>query len=291
MAETNPNEIAVYPTMVVGLGGTGCKIAKRLKRTLNAEGVAALNIKFVGIDTDLAESSARNEAELPLDRFITIGGQPVHFDPNDRSNEPLLSWLPTDDSGKMLVGASNLGAGQGAGGHRLMGRFAYNYFAPNQFINLQQTIDQLLDLGVNPLAQQWEGIQFKYLPGMAVYVIGSLVGGTGSGIFLDTLATLHHLTGRALADRTRFFSGLFLLPSVFDYRAIGSQSYDHSATAYACLKDLDLLLERDDPDLHSFWFYNEPRPYTPTQRLLDSCYLVDRYSGSGALMTDEDVYD
>jgi hypothetical protein len=291
MSEIQANDVAVYPTMVVGLGGTGCKIAKRLKRTLHAEGAATLNIKFVGVDTDLAERTARSEAEMPLDRFISIGGQPIHFDPHDRVNAPMLHWLPTDDAGNLLVSETNLGAGQGAGGHRLVGRFAYNYFAPDQFINLQQTIDQLLDLGNNPLVTQWEGVRFKYLPGLAVYVIGSLAGGTGSGVFIDVLATLHRLTERALADRKRFFTGIFLLPSVFDYRAIGSQSYDHCATAYACLHDLDILLSRDDPELHTFWYYNDPKPYVLSQRLLDSCYLVDRYSGSGALMRDEDVYD
>ncbi|HLV81596.1 MAG TPA: tubulin-like doman-containing protein, partial [Chthonomonadaceae bacterium] len=85
--------------------------------------------------------------------------------------------------------------------------------------------------------------------------------------------------------------GMFLLPSVFDYRAIGSQSFTHSATAYASLKDLDNLLSRDDPALRSFWYYNDPQPYVLESRLLDSCFLIDRYAGSGALMRDEDVYD
>ena len=288
---TEEGTISVYPTMIVGLGGTGCKIAKRLKRTLNAEGESAMNIRFVGIDTDLVENSARSEAELPLDRFITIGGQPVHFDAKDHNNRPMLHWLPTDDTGQLLVGTADLGAGQGAGGHRLVGRFAYNYFAPDQFVNLQQTMDQLLDLGNNPLEHHWAGTPFKYIPGLAIYVVGSLVGGTGSGSFVDALVTLHTLAEKALMDRKRLFTGVFLLPDVFDYCAIGSQSYDHMATAYSCLKDLDLLLTTDDPELRTFWYYNQPEPTLLKERLLDTCYLVDRYSGSGALLRADDVYD
>ena len=99
------------------------------------------------------------------------------------------------------------------------------------------------------------------------------------------------LTDRVLTDRKRFFNGYFLLPSVFQYRAIGSQPLDHQATAYACLKDVDLLLSAADPALLQFSYYNESRPYALQQPLLDSCYLIDRYSGCGALLRDEDVYD
>lgn len=287
MPDTQTEEIAVYPTLVVGVGGTGCKIAKRLKRTLQAEGRSALNIKFIGMDTDIAEVNAHNEAESPLDRFFALGGKPIHFDPKDHTNASLMSWLPTNEKGNLLVDAGRLGAGQGAGGHRLVGRFAFNYFMPDQLLSLQQTIDQLLNLGNNPL----DNPQYRYLPGLAVYVVGSFVGGTGSGCFLDALATLHMLTERTLADRERFFSGYFLLPSVFQYRAIGSQPLDHQATAYSCIKDTDLLLSTDDAELLRFSYYNESRPYELKRRLLDSCYLVDRYSGCGALLRDEDVYD
>ena len=110
--------------------------------------------------------------EAPLDRFFALGGKPVHFDPQDRTNAPLLSWLPTSETGDLLVGAGSLGAGQGAGGHRLVGRFGYNYFMPDQFLSLQQTLDQLLNLGNNPLDNR----QYRYLPGLAVYLVGSFVG-------------------------------------------------------------------------------------------------------------------
>lgn len=283
--------ISVYPTLVVGVGGTGCKIVKRLKRTLHAEGASTMNVRFVGMDADLSEGIARSEAELPLDRFVTLGGKPIHFDPEDKTNAPMLDWLPVNDAGKLKVGASKLSDGQGCKGHRLVGRFAYNYFAPDQFISLQETVDELLSLGRNPLDYRWGEVRYRYQPGLAVYVIGSLVGGTGSGSFIDALATLHMLTEQAAGEQSRFFSGLFLLPSVFQYRAIGSQGYNHLATAYSCLKDLDLLLTTEDPELKKFSFYGRAKPYALKSRILDTCYLVDRYSGAGALMRDEDVYD
>lgn len=283
--------ISVYPTMVVGVGGTGCKIVKRLKRTLHVEGASTLNIKFIGMDADLSENVAHGEAEMQLDQFVTLGGKAVHFDPADSTNKPVMNWLPVNDEGKLQVGAAALSDGQGCKGHRLVGRFAYNYFAPDQFINLQKTIDEVLSLGHNPLEYHWDKVRYKYQPGLAVYVIGSLVGGTGSGSFLDAIATLHMLTEQAAGEQPRFFSGIFLLPSVFQYRAIGAQNYNHLATAYSCLKDMDLLLTTEDADLKKFWYYGRPQPYTVKGKLLDSCYLVDRYSGAGALQRDEDVYD
>ena len=283
--------ISVYPTLVVGVGGTGCKIAKRLKRTLYAEGASTMNIKFVGMDADLAEGAARGEDEMPLDQFITLGGKAIHFDPEDKTNAPMMDWLPVNDAGKLKVGASRLADGQGCKGHRLIGRFAYNYFAPDQFIGLQRTIDELLSLNRNPTDYHWDKVNYKYQPGLAIYVVGSLVGGTGSGSFIDALATLHMLAEQAAGEQPRFFTGIFLLPSVFQYKAIGSQSYNHLATAYSCLKDLDLLLTTEDPELRKFSYYGHPHAYTLKSRLLDSCFLVDRYSGAGALLRDEDVYD
>lgn len=281
----------IYPTLVVGIGGTGCKIAKRLKRTLKRQCDGDLHVRFLGIDTDLAEQEARNQHEDGLDHFVPIGGQPVHLNPGDAAFKPIMDWLPVDKQGKPKVDLSSLGRGQGAGGHRLLGRFAYNYFAPPQFQAIERTIADLIDLAQNPLPLGDRSVHFSYKPGLAVYFISSLVGGTGSGAFLDVIATIHELTDRALHDQQRFFKGYFLLPSVFDFRSIRSQGATHQATAYACLKDLDLLLTRPgDQELNSFWFLDQPQPFILKEGLLDNAFLVDRFSGVGALTSDDEVY-
>ena len=291
MVDTEKVQISVYPTLILGVGGTGCKIAKRLKRTLQAEGAGAMNIKFAGIDTDLAECEAKGPNELPLDTFIGLGGQPVHFDPKDKTNAPLMYWLPTSESGKIKGGIGNLTEGQGAGGHRLVGRFGYNYFAPDQFMTLQRSIDELVALTNNPFEHHTGNVRYIYKPGLVVYIVGSLVGGTGSGSFLDAIATIHMLTEHAITDQNRYFFGTFLLPSVFEYRAIAGQNTTHKATAYASLKDLDLLMSTDDAEMHKWMFFGRSEPYQVSKQFLNNCYLVSRYSGSGALIEEADVYD
>lgn len=282
--------LTVSPTLVVGLGGTGCKIARRLKQTLLSETPTEdhdrIMVRFVGIDTDNREKEVTVSEEAPLDFFAQISGETASFNPKDPSCAPLLHWLPTDDEGR-LKNMRRLTAGQGAGGCRLMGRFAYNYFGPAHFPSIEAQIKNLLDLRKNPL-RSFKGARIATSNDLTIFVVGSLAGGTGSGSFIDAIATCHYLADRAAPGMNRHINGVFALPSVFAGRIDTANLQTQRATAYSCLRDLEVLLATNRDDLLTFKYFNHE--YQLRTRLLNNVYLVDLNTKGGGIVEDDDLY-
>lgn len=240
--------VEVSPTLIVGVGGTGCRVAKMIRKLVEADvdvrDRPRVPFKFVGFDTDSRDMSNIKDAESPLHLTIDISGrtEAIGVD-GDRSDAgaSFRTWLPRTKTGKLTIDPYHLASGQGAGGKRMMGRYAFKYHAPKHFDAVRRQIDELRNLCINPLST-WEGLEYVSSNSMEVFVVSSLAGGTGSGAFLDAVAMCHRLVEEAAPGFAKRIHLVLVLPSAFDNVIASVSKPTHRATAYACLKDLDNLL-------------------------------------------------
>lgn len=214
----------VGPTLLVGLGGTGKEVLLRFRR-LVVERYGALSalpfIQFMHLDTD-STVTAREQYDLksgddplydevkfrPVERVdLTIEGGTGKYTEHIDSYPQIKRWFLT--TGK-LAGLGNLG--EGAGQVRMASRLGF-FHAPN-FAKVAARLDQcrglLKDAAIMKRASE---LGFDYdASGMSVFVVTSLAGGTGSGIFLD----VGFLLQRYFPNASRV--GILLLPAFFkDY--------------------------------------------------------------------------
>jgi hypothetical protein len=201
----------LFPALLVGLGGTGLAVLRRLRLALHAlvpqpRALAHLRFLYLDTDPDAARSAVRGSAETGLgvgEAMLLRLNRPSHY-LRPRDNRPEVgAWLdPT-----MLY---RIPRTQTTAGCRALGRLAFcdNYRLVAQRLRAE------LEACADPEPVQAAARQTRLglrVTRPRVYVIASLAGGTGSGMFLD----LAYVTRAALAELGRDGAelvGLFLLP-------------------------------------------------------------------------------
>lgn len=286
-------EILVNPTLVVGVGGTGQHVAKMLRKMVeqdvHEDDRDRIPMRFVGIDTDLKDLNELSAEESPLHYYMPIAGKATHLgeDGDPREAAKLFArWLPRDRSGKLKVSPSHLKDGEGAMGRRLVGRYAFKYFAPGHFTAIQRQVDALCNLCNNPILP-FKGIEYRASNKIEVFVVCSMVGGTGSGAFLDVLAMCHRLCEQTASQVSCKINLVLVTPSAFQNDVHPSNRQTHQATAYACLKDLDNLLNRDTPTLFEFFHHQSVEVAGP---LANNVVLLGRHGGTGTVESLQELF-
>lgn len=287
------NEIRINPTLVVGVGGTGCRVAKMLRKQMEHDMEATdrdrIPMRFIGIDTDLGELNRVQGDEAPLHFGMPISGRAHAVGAEGDKGEPAESfrkWLPKTRGGAYLVKPQDLAQGAGAGGKRLLGRYAFKFFAPDHFSTAQRHVEALRDLCNNPLPK-WKGRQYVASDRIEVFVVSSLAGGTGSGCFLDAVAMCHLLCDSAAHDAPRSITLVLVTPSAFEYVAHRHNRNTQLATAYACLKDLDNLLDGRVDAEFEFHGNRNARVVGP---FVDSVFLLGRHGPQGSIPDLQELY-
>lgn len=228
-------------TLCIGIGGTGRDTLMRLRRFIiehHGELSRLPVVSFLGIDTD---EGALNSTGLPTGK--TYRGKHLEFTPPEKVaitmdaqavgalvqefNHPaygeghfshIEEWFPPalKDDVKVISG--------GANGIRPIGRLGFFH----NFQKIQSAIQAAINRTVGHeqvMLQQ----NFQVDPGLDIFVIGSLCGGTGSGIFLDVAYTLRHLYPKAMTS----FGYLVISPDLY------TNDQTMQAGVYAALKELN----------------------------------------------------
>lgn len=234
------------PMMFVGLGGTGCKVGAELERRMREElcgpdGTRLLKqtqgsnylpyqlpscLQFVYADLSADELSKVRRDVVPGQEHDSAAQRTMrlmtNLVPSDVSNsshvsqrlslnldEQTVSWLPPRDTdpniGPLLHGAGQLPT---------VGRAVLFETLRRNFATAVQGIrDALTDINksAGDLLMVSEGASSR-VDQVDVFVVFSVAGGTGSGIFYDYL----HLIGDVLADKKIQIYPLVLMPSSFD---------------------------------------------------------------------------
>ncbi|MFH1034819.1 MAG: tubulin-like doman-containing protein [Pseudomonadota bacterium] len=234
--ELNPGQ----KTMVVGLGGTGKRVLVELKRRLLEAGYGDStqqpDLQLMCLDFDPAEecSAVRNDGQgkvcLAADEVCWLDGNLIHNRLRNLRQEHNLAyyrdWYPDLAGTVIQMGAYRAGAAQ----WRPLGRIGYYEYAERIQVVLRRGLNRLLE--VNPQRPHQEGTR-----GVAVYLVCSLAGGTGGGIFLDVAYFLRTMP----VDIKQI--GLFLLPGVYAEYDISGRLF---ANTYACLKELSTFINQGE---------------------------------------------
>jgi hypothetical protein len=205
------SNVVFRPTVVIGLGGTGYGAVLKLKKHFrDAYGSVPQIIRFLTFDTtEDVEHSERARDGLPVtleprtEQHVIQVANPAGLLGN--GNEHLDSWWPSN----IPIGAIIAGAGQ----VRARGRLAL--FAKSEEI-ISAIKKAIEDVALIKTYKQMYKDDFLVSErgGVEIYIVASLAGGTGSGMFLDTA-----FIARSFIDSTSNITGVLVLPGIFEGRA------------------------------------------------------------------------
>lgn len=270
------------PTLIIGLGGTGCEIVSRVDKLANSE--QREFIRFVYFDTDANELRIRKE-EAPYiftvqtSRRMTVG-QALRTDREARENS-----FPT--SQQLLKKPLTEGAGQ----VRAVSKLAFDAcLRDGRITPLHDAINELQHLNGDTLEQS-----------MRVVIVSTLVGGTGSGIVLPVSMYLRNYLEN-VCQKKPIIRGVCVLPDVF-FRGSNKTEVEKNnlrANAYAALRELDAFMlkadsSQNDGTYDKYWL-KMPTPGTVdeyddyTVNPMDFCFLYDGLNMDGDGLQNFEAY-
>ncbi|MBI4799048.1 MAG: hypothetical protein HY794_10005 [Desulfarculus sp.] len=270
-------------TLVVGLGGTGKRVLVQLKRRLLEAGyldsTAQPDLQLICLDFDPAEECAimRSDGQgkvcLAADETCWLDGNLIHNRLRNLRQEHNLDfyrdWYPDQEGTVIQMGAYRAGAAQ----WRPLGRIGYYEYAERIQVVLRRGLNRLLEVNL-------DRTQDDQARGVAVYIVCSLAGGTGGGIFMDVAYFLRTMP----VDLKQF--GLLLLPGIYAEYDISGRLY---ANTYACLKELSVFANQGE--VFDARYPNGRRINVPRhgQSPFDQLYLFDNIIQADEVTSNVDV--
>ena len=231
-------------TIAIGLGGTGVSCLRELKKQVynklkpDNEGAAIpeySHIKFLAVDAD--RYSLGDEGSIDA-----INSDTEYFDISNRGIPGLLAhkaylehkhyldWLRLADPEKGNNGLPILSAIDGAGGVRQAGRLLL-LEKSNEF---KEKISNLIAEARRNLSEKSD---------INIFIFTGLVGGTGSGTFLDVCYIVNQALTEMNLYRQAQICGFFFMPDVNLERVYDGFFRDYlKANGYAAMKELDYCM-------------------------------------------------
>lgn len=241
---TEKHRQTVRRTICIGLGGTGKEVLMRIRRLIvdRHQTLEAMPIvSFVHIDTDrggrgnagLRSGNVYHGVDLRFKPAETVSATMNRIEVNtfvqgmEKRNEydrqgpydHIKRWFPPH------LLRDIRGIEEGAKGIRPVGRLAF-------FHNYRQ-IKEAIDTAANRTLGHEETMLRKGLivePDLNIFVVASVCGGTGSGMFLDVA---YHLKRQFGGENVEIFAYLVISPELYG----GTPGMN--ANAYAALKELN----------------------------------------------------
>ena len=245
----------ITPTLFVGLGTTGTNILKELRKLMSEEyGHAGLPLfRYIAIETNGAVAVQNTNQMEDYEQINLISAtiptvRPIRhkLTPGDPLHNPqLVNWLNPEllkiEVGSFIAGASNI---------RMAGRLCLW----ENWTDVQSTFNRALGAIIAPATtRQTVDIltQRKKITGnpldtdgaIKIYVVGSLCGGSCSGMLIDVAYFFRHLLS-GYGDQSRVF-GIF---TIFDenHAAKPDAMYNiRAANCYASLLELNYYHHQD----------------------------------------------
>ncbi len=276
------------PTILIGLGGTGKEVLLRIRRQFVEKYGSIDNFpitSYLYIDTDNAPSE---ESGIARERDYLIND--IDFQPAEKIFNPvnpsdyinrindvphIKKWLNTSgEIGKL--GTMNTGAGQIRPAARLA--FYHNFDEITQ--KLLSAKSRITDSRSINMVKDKHKIKNVNTEKINVYIITSVSGGTGSGMFIDFGFLI-----RNLFKNQAISSCYILLPKIF-------QGYGKErvyANGYAALMELEYYNLKNTFSVS--WKKNEPMTFQPG--VYDDVYLIDGENYKNLSLSDlsnRDIY-
>jgi len=275
--------VGMTPTIVIGLGGTGKEILIKIRRMI-VETYGSLDalpiVSFLHIDT---------EQDAKVSEPQTVLKQDIHLRPVEQvwakvenakamlnklsEFSYLAEWFPNQLRGtdSILAGASQI---------RALGKFAFTVNYPtikNHFENAKQRM-------ISGIAKM-DRRQVQIDKGINIFVVGSLCGGTGSGMFLDLAYNLRDWVPPSEQPQT---SAYLVLPRAF--AGLGDRVI---ANAYAALMELNHY-SRNDTRFQTQYSHNSSEQISSQSgqdEPFSFCYLIGNSNDKVTLPTLESMLE
>lgn len=269
------------PTLLIGLGGTGCKIIERVSKMVSED--QRSNIAFAVFDTDINDLRGIQERN-PFIKTIQTSTKQTVGEYLNKDTHARDSWFPVNAilNGKTLT--------EGAGQVRSISRLALEtVIRAGKIEPLHEAIQSLYKVEEDKADQA-----------LRVVIVSSLAGGTGSGLILPVAMYVRNYLATHFRQSANITRGFFVLPEVF-YEVIVGQAERNNlkANAYATLRELDAFLMRGDATLPER-YKNSVRMQFPRVaaegyeeydvRPYDFCFLFDAQNADGSKLNSFDQY-
>jgi len=212
------------PTLLIGLGGIGSTVVDQISGWLTPDKRAKIslhafdtNVNDIGKLKHLKGRITQTSAKLTVEGYL------------HQSDSSVKEWFPFEC--RVLLPKTLT---DGAGQIRVVSRLAYR--AALEW-------GKIKDFEVQ-VTRMFRESGEKFDSGIRVMIVSSLVGGTGSGIFLQVAMYVRELFERNFSREDVLIRGAFLLPDCFIKTGwLDKEEHDNvRANAYAALKELDAIL-------------------------------------------------
>lgn len=255
----------IRKSLFIGLGGTGAQTLIALKKRFfevygqyDGHDGAPNFVKFMVFDTDPVgtRESCRiqgvqnqvldtsRDIVFEHSEVISVAAKDCQYFVKDPANAKWFeSWMPLKNH-RVLDGLNNLD--RGAGQVRMFGRLAFFWNAAQIKRSIKHAIQEVLQAGTpdedfEPLGEGGGSM-------LDVHIVGSLAGGTGSGMFMDTALAVRQMLNEDFVDcRGVDIKGYFLLPDVFTSELSANKTPRVFPNAAGALLDLDFFMEFKNP--------------------------------------------
>jgi serine/threonine protein kinase len=226
-----PAEVGLRPTLFVGIGGTGCQILRQLRRRLHdrfgdPSGVPILQLMFVDTDAKSLGQKSRLDAHQNTSAEVTLA-VPLRKPQEYRAESlEILQWL----SRRWLY---NIPRSLQTEGLRPLGRLALVDHSKRLFEEIRKALATITSDAALSRSKEHTRMELRERA-PRVFVVGSISGGTGSGMLLDVVYAVRKL----LADLGCSDAGVCGVLAHSTQRAASAKSLA-IANAYACLSELN----------------------------------------------------
>jgi len=285
------SEMEATPTLLLGLGGTGAKILRRIKKTVlqtKQEDITA----FLILDTDTREfAHYENLPDLNECEFKLLGVNQCRNYADNRSigrYSKLTDRFPVEHLNSDLI--KKLANGKGAAQIRALGALAFAL----EYNEIKAKISKQLAFITSSenrekYKKEHPGYEFKEST-VNVFIVSSIAGGTGSGTFIDA-ALLTKLIAKTKKVNQINVSAYLTLPSAYDSMVdINPQAKQNiRSNAYAALKEIEYLSDinrKSNPE----YSYGQHSSIISGTELFDFIALIDDTNLFGSISLTN-VYD
>ena len=263
------------PTILIGVGGIGSSIVNEIYGKLTEEMLSQTVI--LAMDTDVNWIKGLNN--LPDNNIIQTStdqtvGQYI-YNKKNQGDDSVVEWFQNN-----ILELDDKNMTDGAGQVRAVSRLAFRGAIERNEINkIKSEITRINEQTDN-----------KYKSSVRVCVVGTLAGGTGSGIFLQVPLMIRKILRESFEVETMMSMGFFLLGGVLQGcgKITGQDEVRNIfANTYASFKELNALIENASSanmDLQ-IKFEFDPNSTDPTlskkDRPYDYYHIIDHLNLNG----------
>jgi hypothetical protein len=230
----------VMKALVIGLGSSGIRVCdyviERIRWELGDEGRAPW-VRFLGIETNQTVGTLlRDSSDLQLITISADEYQRLLDDPAADERLKLSKWADKN----LLKQLPGNAVTEGAGNIRMVGRLAFLYNYDRISAAVSKRLNDLRNLRQTEARERrgallsGENPELSFIGSIRVFVIGTLCGGTCSGMAADFGFFLRRHTK---ADE--YILGMFTLPPVALSRSTERRADRYKKNAYTALMELN----------------------------------------------------